>query len=142
MPRFAHALALSALPLAAALGGCATIMPTEQAVSITGEIAYRERIALPRTAQIEVELQDVSLADAPSRTIARQAFSADGRQVPIAFSMTVDQRRIDDRGRYSVSARITDSAGRLMFISDTHNGVLFDGRTAIDMGTIHLIKTR
>ena len=140
MTRFAHAFAfgLCALPLA----GCATIMPTEQAVSITGAIAYRERIALPRTAQIEVELQDVSLADAPSRTLARQAFSANGQQVPISFSLTVDQRRTDDRGRYSISARITDSAGKLLFISDTHNAVIFDGRPNIDMGTINLVKTR
>lgn len=140
MTRFAYAfsLGLCALPLA----GCATVMPTEQAVTITGDITYRERMALPRTAQVEVELQDVSLADAPSRTIARQAFSANGQQVPFAFSLTVDQRRLDDRGRYTVSARITDSSGRLMFISDTHNGVIFDGRPMIDMGTINLIKTR
>lgn len=132
------ALSLCALPLA----GCATIMPGEQAVTVQGEIAYRERIALPRTAQIEVKVVDVSLADAPARTIAEQSFSANGQQVPIRFSMTVDQRRIDARARYSVSARITDSAGRLMFISDTHNAVPFDGRTVVDMGTINLVKTR
>lgn len=124
------------------LTGCATIMPGEQAVTVQGEIAYRERIALPRTAQIEVKVVDVSLADAPARTIAEQSFSANGQQVPIRFSMTVDQRRIDARARYSVSARITDSAGRLMFITDTHNNVPFDGRTVVDMGTLNLVKTR
>jgi putative lipoprotein len=140
MVRIARALALSlaTLPLAA----CATLGPSEQAVSVTGSIAYRERIALPPTAQVEIQLADVSLMDAPSRTIAQQNFTADGRQVPFAFSLTVDQKKLDPRGRYSVSARITDASGKLMFISDTHNGVEFDGRPRIDMGMINLVKVR
>lgn len=140
MIRIARALALSltALPLAA----CATLGPSEQPVSVTGQITYRERIALPPTAQIEIQLSDVSLMDAPSRTIAQQSFTADGRQVPFAFSLTVDQRPLDPRHSYAVSARITDASGRLMFITDTRNSVAFDGRSRIDMGTLTLVKTR
>ncbi len=140
MVRIARALALSltALPLAA----CATLGPSEQPVSVTGQITYRERIALPPTAQIEIQLSDVSLMDAPSRTIAQQSFTADGRQVPFAFSLTVDQRPLDPRHSYAVSARITDASGRLMFITDTRNSVAFDGRIRIDMGTLTLVKTR
>ena len=140
MVRIARALALSltALPLAA----CATLEPTEQPVSVTGQITYRERIALPPTAQIEIQLTDVSLMDAPSRTIAQQSFTADGRQVPFAFSLTVDQRPLDPRHSYAVSARITDASGRLMFITDTRNSVAFDGRSRIDMGTLTLVMTR
>ena len=140
MVRLARALALSlaTLPLAA----CATLGPSEQPVSVTGQITYRERIALPPTAQIEIQLSDVSLMDAPSRTIAQQSFTADGRQVPFAFSLTVDQRPLDPRHSYAVSARITDASGRLMFIADTRNSVAFDGRSRIDMGTLTLVKTR
>lgn len=140
MVRIARALALSlaTLPLAA----CATLGPSEQPVSVTGQITYRERIALPPTAQIEITLADVSLMDAPSRTIAQQSFTADGRQVPFAFSLTVDQRPLDPRHSYAVSARITDASGRLMFITDTRNSVAFDGRSRIDMGTLVLVKTR
>ena len=140
MVRIARALALSlaTLPLAA----CATLGPSEQPVSVTGQITYRERIALPPTAQIEIQLSDVGLMDAPSRTIAQQSFTADGRQVPFAFSLTVDQRPLDPRHSYAVSARITDASGRLMFITDTRNSVAFDGRSRIDMGTLTLVKTR
>lgn len=140
MVRFARTLALglATLPLAA----CATLMPSEEPVSVTGSITYRERMALPPTAQVEIQLADVSLMDAPSKTIAQQSFTADGRQVPFAFSLTVDQRKLDPRGRYSVSARISDGSGKLMFITDTHNGVTFDGRPRIDMGTLVLVRTR
>jgi len=140
MVRIARALALSlaTLPLAA----CATIMPSEEPVSVTGNITYRERMALPPTAQVEIQLADVSLMDAPSKTIAQQSFTADGRQVPFPFTLTVDQRRLDPRGRYAVSARITDASGKLMFITDTHNSVTFTGQPRIDLGTLVLIKTR
>ena len=130
-------LGVSAFSLAA----CATIPPAEQPVSVTGSITYRERSALPPTAQVEVTLADVSLMDAPSKTIAQQSFTADGRQVPLAFSLTVDQRQLDPRHSYAVSARITDASGRLMFITDTRNSVAFDGRRAIDMGVLTLVKT-
>lgn len=140
MVRLARALALSlaTLPLAA----CATLGPSEQPVSVTGQISYRERMALPPTAQVQIQLSDVSLMDAPSRTIAEQSFTADGRQVPFAFSFTVDQNKLDPRHSYAVSARITDASGRLMFITDTRNSVEFDGRSRIDLGTLNLVKTR
>ena len=140
MVRSARALALSlaTLPLAA----CATLMPpSEDPVSVTGSITYRERMALPPTAQVEVTLSDVSLMDAPSKTIAQQAFTADGRQVPFAFSLTVDQRRLDPRHSYAVAARITDADGKLMFITDTRNSVTFDSRSVIDLGTLMLVRT-
>ncbi|QCB53137.1 hypothetical protein E5675_00870 [Sphingopyxis sp. PAMC25046] len=139
MVRINRILAAGAIA-APLLAGCATI-PAEQPVSVTGSITYRERVALPPTAQVEITLADVSLADAPSTTIARQAFTADGRQVPFAFSLTVDQRPLDPRHSYAVSARITDASGRLMFITDTRNSVTFDGRRAIDLGMLTLVKT-
>jgi putative lipoprotein len=140
MVRVTRVLAVSAVA-APLLAACATIPPAEQPVSVTGSITYRERMALPPTAQVEVTLADVSLMDAPSKTIARQSFTADGRQVPFAFSLTVDQRQLDPRHSYAVSARITDASGRLMFITDTRNSVTFDGRPAIDLGMLTLVKT-
>lgn len=138
MLRFTAPLALS-LSLAA----CATLLPpSEEPVSVTGNITYRERIALPPTAQVEIQLADVSLMDAPSKTIAQQSFTADGRQVPFPFTLTVDQRRLDPRGSYAVSARITDASGKLMFITDTRNSVTFRGQSRIDMGTLPLVKVR
>ena len=140
MVRLTHMLAAGVA--AASLAACATTpAPAEQSVTVTGSIAYRERIALPPTAQIEVSHDDVSLADAPARNLARQAFAADGKQVPFAFTLTVDKARIEPRNSYAVSARITGPDGKLMFITDTRNSVTFDGRSAIDMGILQLVRT-
>lgn len=125
-----------------ALSACASTGEAEtQQIAVSGKIAYRERIALPPSAAIEVRLDDVSLADAPARNIARQAFGADGQQVPIAFLLRFDRSAIDPRRSYAVSARITGADGKLMFITDTRNSVAFDGGSEIDMGTLNLVKT-
>lgn len=137
MLRFASAIAL-ALSLAA----CAsTGVPAGRTVAVTGSIAYRERIALPPTARIEVRLDDVSRADAPATNMATQSFAGEGKQVPFAFTLTVDRADIDPRHSYAVSARITDADGKLMFITDTRNSVTFDSRPAIDLGTLMLVRT-
>ena len=142
MARFSSAIAIALSLAAGSQPALAQTEPTAVSpVTVTGSITYRERIALPPTAQVEITLADVSLADAPSTTIAQQAFTADGRQVPFAFSLTVDQRRLDPRHSYAVSARISDASGRLMFITDTRNSVAFDGRRAIDLGMLMLVKT-
>jgi putative lipoprotein len=123
------------------LSACASTAPAERTIAVTGSVTYRERIALPPTAQIEVTLADVSLADAPSRTLASQRFGAEGRQVPFAFALTVDRADLDPRHSYAVSARITDADGKLMFITDTRNSVTFTSASTIDMGMLNLVKT-
>jgi putative lipoprotein len=132
-----------AVPFAGALSlaACATTAPAERTVAVTGSIAHRERIALPPTAQIEVRLDDVSLADAPATNMATQSFASEGRQAPFAFTLTVDRADIDPRHSYAVSARITDADGKLMFITDTRNSVTFDSRSVIDLRTLLLVKT-
>lgn len=88
-----------------------------QGHTITGDIAYRERIALPETAIATVALVDVSLADAPAVVIAEQVIDPAG-QVPIGFVLSVDDSAIAAGQTYAISARI-DVEGELWFINDT-----------------------
>ena len=142
MFRFAAAL-MVALPLAScAMTGEDSGEAAVQNITVSGSIAYRERIALSPDAQIEVRVDDVSLADAPSKTIARQAFGADGQQVPIDFLIRFDRSQIVPRHSYAVSARITGADGTLMFITDTRNSVALDGGSEVAMGTLNLVMVR
>lgn len=79
-------------------------------LSITA--GYRERIALPPDAILEVELLDVSRADASSIRISSQQFRMD--RVPLSVTLLYDTAVIDDRMSYSISARIM-SGGRMLF---------------------------
>ncbi len=123
------ALALvTSVVLGAVLMGCQASEEKVEEVkhdSITGTVAYRERIALPDNAVVEVSLQDISLADAPAKVISTHRFETNGAQVPFEFSLTYDANKIEPRHRYSVSARI-EVDGKLRFITDMNYGVITD----------------
>ncbi len=91
--------------LAAALLVLAAPAGATQDVVITGTAAYRERIALPPGAVLEVELRDIARADAPAPLLAATRVEPAG-QVPIPFTLRVDPARIDPRARLAVSARL------------------------------------
>ncbi|MFC4256070.1 hypothetical protein GRI97_11925 [Altererythrobacter xixiisoli] len=113
----------------AMLAGC---MPEDignaNRVTLTGTVAYRERMALPDNARISVQLADVSRADAPATIVAQTSFRSNGRQVPIPFTLQYNPNRLQPNGRYTVSARITGADGTLMFITDTHNALQRPGQ--------------
>lgn len=117
---------VAAIFSAIVLGGCQSSEPAQGAVaSVTGTVAYRERIALPQDAVVTVTLQDVSLADAPAKIIAKHRFETNGAQVPFEFDLAYHTAKIDPRHRYSVSARI-EVNGKLRFITDTSYPVITD----------------
>ena len=90
---------------------------------ITGTVSYLQRTALAPDALISVSLQDITLADAPSKLIVEQRFPAAGRQVPIPFRLPYDPAGIDSSHRYSLRATIT-TRGRLNFSTTTAYPVL------------------
>lgn len=110
--------------------GLALAVPAGSALAaprvLRGTVVYRERMALPPGAVIEVKLVDVSLADAPSRTIAETRIRT-RRQVPIPYVLRFDSRAIVPRRSYALQARITDG-DRLLFINTTHHAVFAGGR--------------
>ncbi|ATR82069.1 hypothetical protein CS390_05615 [Pseudomonas sp. HLS-6] len=106
------------------LAACSSTPPTPTA-SLDGEVFYLQRIALPPSATLSVSLQDVSLADAPAVTLARQSGPVNG-QVPLPFHLTYDPSQVKPGHRYAVSARI-ELDGKLMFINTEQHAVQLDG---------------
>ena len=98
----------------------------QRAASVSGTVFYHERLELTPGAMLIVELRDTGYADAPSEVIASKTMSSPG-QVPIDFDIEYDPELIDRNNRYSVSARIVESDGRLAFTNDTAYDVLTHG---------------
>ncbi len=93
--------------------------------TLSGTVTYRERIALPPGAVVEVSLLDVSLADAPSRTIARTRIVA-RRQVPIPYRLRFNDAMIRPGHRYALRAEIR-VRGQLWFTTMEHHAALVPG---------------
>ncbi len=139
-------LLVTSLLFGAALVGCQTSQNTEMESAeasmktITGTVAYRERIALPPHAVVTVALEDVSLADAPAKVLAKQTFETEGKQVPLAFELSYNSNDIKPNHRYSLRARI-EVDGKLRFINDTSIPVITDAEQTYE-ANIRLVGTR
>ncbi|MDX3810382.1 YbaY family lipoprotein [Bosea thiooxidans] len=114
--------ALAGLLLAAA----APAMPALAASrTLRGTVSYRERMALPPGAVVEVKLLDVSLADAPARSIAETRVY--GRRIPARWILRFDSRQIEPGRSYALQARIFDG-DRLLFTTTERHTVLGGGQ--------------
>lgn len=101
------------------------ILETSAVQTITGSIAYRERIALLPGALVTIMLEDVSRADAPAEVIAKHRFETNSKQIPLEFQLDYDSRKIQENHTYNVRARI-EVNGKLRFITDTITPVITD----------------
>lgn len=96
-----------------------------QPLAVTGDVSYRERIAMPQGAVVKVQVADVSKADAPADVIGEQVIENPGN-VPVKFSVPYDAAKIQPQYTYAVSARI-EVNGKLEWISTTHIPVITNG---------------
>ena len=99
---------------------------TDQQGVVTGTVTYRQRIALPRQAVVQVQLLDVSKADAPAIVIAEQRIEPKGKQVPIPFSLDYAPAQIKENYRYAVQAKIL-LGGKLRYINKQAYPVITGG---------------
>jgi len=84
-----------------------------EVAKIEGEVFYRERIKLPPGAELEVQLEDISRADAMATVIATVNYKL-ALGPPFPFAIEYDPARIDESMRYALRARIT-AGGQLRF---------------------------
>jgi putative lipoprotein len=100
---------------------------------VTGTALYLQRIALPPTAVLTVQLVDISRQDAPATVIATQTIPTSGQAPPYAFALVYDTTAISPNLTYAVQARIEDG-GQLLFRTTQAYLVITQGRpTVIDV---------
>ncbi len=100
---------------------------------VTGTALYLQRIALPPTAVLTVQLVDISRQDAPATVIATQMIPTSGQAPPYAFALVYDTTAISPNLTYAVQARIEDG-GQLLFRTTQAYLVITQGRpTVIDV---------
>jgi putative lipoprotein len=103
-PMTARTFSSMAVLLGLFLVGCAASVSrapasTASELVVSGSVAYRERVALPPDAVVEVKLLDVSRQDAAAPVIADATVRPEGRQVPLPFELRYDP------GRFSRTVR-------------------------------------
>lgn len=128
------------LLLGAYAAGCAHNPPPSSADGgvVRGTVAYRERMALPPDAVVEVWIVDVSPLIMAAAIIAETTVQPEGRQVPLPFELRHDPGRIEPDHTYAVKAAIR-SAGRIMFATEATYHVITKGNpTRVNLMLVHV----
>lgn len=107
-----------AMLAAAVLTGSLSTSPLS-AETLRGTVTYRERMALPPGAEVEVKLVDVSRADAPATVLGETTLQSD-HAAPFPFALDYDAAAIVPNHSYALQARIT-AGGQLLFITTAHH---------------------
>ena len=121
----------------AAAGGTETADTTSSSdgmagmASVTGTVYYLQRSALPPDAMVEVSIHNKQLADAPPEMtlLGMTAFTADGNQVPLPYTVVYSPQDVMEGALYSVGATIRDGSGKLLFVSTTAIPVITNGQS-------------
>jgi putative lipoprotein len=112
--------------LAASWTGCAlNPFSSGRENVVEGTVTYRERIALPPLALVEVKLLDPA-SNEPSEYVAATTVRTEGRQVPISFELPYDPNKILAEHTYVVRAAIRD-ADETLFTTNTIHPVITKG---------------
>jgi putative lipoprotein len=77
-----------------------------QTATLTGEVTYRERIALPQGSSLRVKLIDLTAPGTPTRVEAEAAI-ADPGQVPLTFTLNFDDRVVQPDHQHALVAEIS-----------------------------------
>jgi len=109
----------SSVALASALAGvlmsaCTTVDSTPAAAGraeaktrvLNGSVLYRERIVLPDSAKVRVQIFDGTPSDTAPKVYAETTFPTQGKQVPVPFALTFDPAKLDPASSYAVRAYI------------------------------------
>jgi putative lipoprotein len=85
-------------------------------ITLTGDVTYRERIALPETGTLTVALIDLAQPDKPG--LAATAAIARPGKVPLTFTLNLDTDALDSTHQYALVAQIAGADGAVWFRND------------------------
>lgn len=108
-------------------------------ITISGELTYRQRIALIPGGTAIVRLLDTSRQEAKASEVATTTIELGDRQVPIAFVVSANTSELDPRATYSVRATITGPDGNRQWTTDTANPVNIV-ESEVDLGSLMLVQ--
>jgi len=104
--------------LALTLAACSSV--NSGTSQISGYVMPTAPLASDEPVRIVVSLLDVSKQDVAAEVLAQSSITQSA-QWPIAYSLPYDPNQLEPRYTFAVQARVTDSGGTLIAITDTRH---------------------
>ena len=133
-------LALLILGLHAACAGTRStelqVASPTPARTVRGTVAYRERLALPDDATVDVWITDIGSGIVTMAVLGETSVAARGRQGPLSFELPIDPARVNADRPYGIRAAIR-AGGATLFETREPTPVLTQGHRAAGAAALH-----
>jgi uncharacterized lipoprotein YbaY/heat shock protein HslJ len=119
------------------LAGC--LRPVQQAAAlatVTGNVTYTVRSALPDDAMVTVQLRDADAGGAHGALVNQQQIETNGNQVPIPFEVSYTSAQINQTHSYELIAFILDGDSKVIFTSAAGVPVITNGNPIQDVEVV------
>lgn len=110
-------------------GAGAQATPNPPPAIVSGTVTYRERMALPANATLDVWIVDTTPGQNTAALLAETSTPVHG-QVPLPFELRIEPGRVQHEKTYGLQAAIR-SGGQTLFASDTPVPVITHGHPSL-----------
>jgi putative lipoprotein len=106
------------------LTGCDT---ASHKSAVTGIIDHSHRMFLPAGTVVSVLLMDTTKSGSPGKKIAEEVIKSEGDEIPMPFVVIYDPGRINEEHSYSITVKIQDDLGNLLYTNNDSIPVITQG---------------
>lgn len=108
--------------------------------SVTGNIAFRDRVSVPGDAEVHIELREVVRQGTPAVALASTTIT-EIRQIPIPFTVEYDPLDIDPRRDYMIHASIISGDRTLYATTDQYPVITADHGNNVSVAVVRAQQT-
>jgi uncharacterized lipoprotein YbaY len=101
--------------------------------AVTGLIDHPHSMTLPVGTVMTVQLVETKKGGTPGKEIAEEVFKNQDIQIPMQFIVVYDRGNINENRSYSITVKIKDSAGKLLYSDEKDIPVITQGNPTQDI---------
>lgn len=110
-------------------------------VTVSGKVVSARKTALPNRARLEIRIEDVSLADAPSKLFASKTMKVGGKKLPLTYSLPIDTSKFAYPSRYAIRAEIRVGKKLLLTTTTMHHVAISPKNQKIDISVDEIVRS-
>ncbi len=104
-----------------------------RSAAITGVIEHSHSMTLAAGTVVTVQIMDTTKQGSPGKKIAEEVIKDQEIGIPMPFAVTYDVGRINPDHAYSISVRVEDGEGKLLYTSRGEVPVITKGNPTHDI---------
>ncbi len=113
------------------LTGCGD--KTSSKTALTGLIDHPHQMTLGDGMTVIVRIEDTTKSGAPGKKIAEEIIKGQGDIIPMPFAIVYDPGKINENHKYSLTVKIQDSTGAILYTSQSGVPVITQGNPTRDI---------